>query len=109
MTWRGDRVTLPEPGALVRVGRDMEQIAMHGRPRVPAVTCGTTASSARLDRHLSVLAGPAVPRRETEEATVLMRELTSRNTAHAHSNKGARVSLFAPLRRLRRSLFGNRG
>ncbi|SDP26016.1 hypothetical protein [Actinacidiphila guanduensis] len=87
----------------------MEQIAMHSRPRVPAVSCGSSASSARLDRHLSVLAGPAVPQRDTEEATVLMRELTSRNTVHTRANKGARVSLFAPLRRLRRSLFGNRG
>jgi hypothetical protein len=76
---------------------------------VPAVNCGTSESSARLDRHLSVLAGPAVPRREAEEATVLMRELTSRNTVHSTANRGARVSLFAPLRRLRRSLFGNRG
>lgn len=109
MTLRGDRVSLPVQGALDRVGRVMEQIAMHGRPRVPAINCGTTASSARLDRHLSILAGPAVPQREAEEATVLLRELTSRNTAHTKTNKGARVSLFAPLRRLRRSLFGNRG
>jgi hypothetical protein len=88
----------------------MEQIAMPSRPRVPAITsCGTSASSARLERHLAVLAGPAVPQRETEEATVLMRELTSRNTSHTKANRGARVSLFAPLRRLRRSLFGNRG
>ena len=87
----------------------MEQIAMHSRPRVPAINCGTSASSARLDRHLSVLAGPAVPQRDTEEATVLMREITSRNTVHAQANRGARVSLFAPLSRLRRSLFGNRG
>jgi hypothetical protein len=87
----------------------MEQIAMPSRPRVPAINCGTGASSARLDRHLAVLAGPAVPQRQAEEATVLMRELTSRNTAHTKANRGARVSLFAPLRRLRRSLFGNRG
>lgn len=87
----------------------MEQITMHGRPRVPAISAGTGASSARLDRHLAILAGPAVPQRETEEATVLMRELTSRPAAgHSTANRGARVSLFAPLRRLRRSLFGNR-
>jgi hypothetical protein len=84
----------------------MEQIAMPSRPRVPAISCGTSASSARLDRHLSVLAGPALPQRETEDATVLMREITSRRTVHTQANKGARVSLFAPLRRLRRSLFG---
>jgi hypothetical protein len=87
----------------------MEQIAMPSRARVPAINCGTSASSARLDRHLSILSGPAVPQREAEEATVLMREIASRNTVHARTNKGARVSLFAPLRRLRRSLFGNRG
>ncbi|WP_078901125.1 hypothetical protein [Actinacidiphila yeochonensis] len=87
----------------------MEQIAMHSRPRVPAINCGTSASSARLDRHLSVLAGPALPQRETEEAAVLMREITSRNTVHTQANRGARVSLFAPLRRLSRSLFGNGG
>ncbi|MBM9506102.1 hypothetical protein [Actinacidiphila acididurans] len=85
----------------------MEQIAMPSRPRVPAVTCGTSATSKRLDRHLAVLSGPAVPQREAEEATVLMREITSRSTVHSQANKGARVSLFAPLRRLRRSLFGS--
>ncbi|NUS15380.1 MAG: hypothetical protein HOY69_28990 [Streptomyces sp.] len=86
----------------------MEQIAMHGRPRVPAISAGTGASSARLDRHLAILAGPAIPQREAEEATVLMRELTSRPAGHTVANRGARVSLFAPLRRLRRTLFGNR-
>jgi hypothetical protein len=86
----------------------MEQIAMPSRPRVPAINCGTGASSARLDRHLAILGGPAVPHREAEEATVLMRELTSRDAVHTTANRGARVSLFAPLRRLRRSLFGNR-
>ncbi|GHI96556.1 hypothetical protein TPA0905_60270 [Streptomyces olivaceus] len=38
-----------------------------------------------------------------------MRELTAREPAHKRSGRGARVrrvSLFAPLRRLRRSLFG---
>jgi hypothetical protein len=41
-----------------------------------------------------------------------MRELTARDTAkQERSDRGARVrrvSLFAPLRRLRRSLFGGR-
>ncbi|MFF8194151.1 hypothetical protein ACF05L_25580 [Streptomyces bobili] len=86
----------------------MEQIAVHTRARVPAITCGSNATSSRLDRHLSVLAGPAIPQRETVEATSLMRELTSRESAH-RSPRGVRVrrvSLFAPLRRLRRSLFG---
>ncbi|NGO71157.1 hypothetical protein [Streptomyces boncukensis] len=91
----------------------MEQITMSSRARVPAVKCGTSATSSRLDRHLSVLAGPAVPQGETEEATTLMREITRRDdaaTARGGSRtRSARVSLFAPLRKLRRSLFGGRG
>ncbi|MFE9094778.1 hypothetical protein [Streptomyces sp. NPDC007264] len=89
----------------------MEQITARSRARVPAITCGSSATSSRLDRHLSVLAGPAVPQRETVEATSLMRELTARDAARDRSGRGARmrgVSLFAPLRRLRRSLFGGR-
>ncbi|MGA4847935.1 hypothetical protein ACOBQB_17410 [Streptomyces sp. G5(2025)] len=89
----------------------MEQITVRSRARVPAITCGSSASSSRLDRHLSVLGGPAVPQREAHEATLLMRELTSRDAVHARSGRGSRVrhvSLFAPLRRLRRSLFGGR-
>ncbi|CAL9318064.1 hypothetical protein [Streptomyces rubradiris] len=87
----------------------MEQITMRSRARVPAITCGSSATSSRLDRHLSVLAGPAIPQRETVEATSLMRELTARGSVHPRSDRRARVSrvsLFAPLRRLRRSLFG---
>ncbi|MER5858772.1 hypothetical protein ACFV2Z_08190 [Streptomyces sp. NPDC059688] len=87
----------------------MEQITMRSRARVPAITCGSSATSSRLDRHLSVLGGPAIPQRETVEATSLMRELTARDTVHERSDRGTRVrrvSLFAPLRRLRRSLFG---
>ncbi|MEU1077201.1 MULTISPECIES: hypothetical protein [unclassified Streptomyces] len=87
----------------------MEQITVRSRARVPAITCGSSATSSRLDRHLSVLGGPAVPLRESAEATLLMRELTSRDVAHSRRSKSARVSLFAPLRRLRRSLFGSRG
>ncbi|KIF70556.1 hypothetical protein HY68_21375 [Streptomyces sp. AcH 505] len=89
----------------------MEQITVHSRARVPAITCGSSATSSRLDRHLSVLGGPAVPQRETAEATLLMRELTSRSSDETEArskSKSARVSLFAPLRRLRRSLFGSR-
>ncbi|WP_246460294.1 hypothetical protein [Streptomyces himalayensis] len=88
----------------------MEQITVRSRARVPAITCGSSATSARLDRHLSVLGGPAVPQREAAEATSLMREITTRDVAHDRSSRGARVrrlSLFAPLRRLRRSLFGS--
>lgn len=103
-------VTLPGPGGLVRVGSDMEQITVR-RARVPAITCGSSATSSRLDRHLSVLSGPAVPQREAAEATSLMREITSRSPQERSSRKDTRVgrvSLFAPLKRLRRSLFGSR-
>ncbi|MFF5504483.1 hypothetical protein ACF1E9_28235 [Streptomyces roseolus] len=89
----------------------MEQITMRSRPRVPAITCGSSATSSRLDRHLAVLGGPAVPQREVAEATLLMRELTTRrHETQAQGRHGgrARVSLFAPLRRLRRTLFGAR-
>jgi hypothetical protein len=89
----------------------MEQITVRSRARVPAITCGSNATSSRLDRHLSVLAGPALPQRETAEATSLMREITARDVPHGRGDRGARVrhvSLFAPLRRLRRSLFGGR-
>ncbi|MEV7547482.1 MULTISPECIES: hypothetical protein [unclassified Streptomyces] len=87
----------------------MEQITMRSRPpRVPAITCGSSATSSRLDRHLAVLGGPAVPRHEVAEATLLMRELTSRDHTHVQRSRSARVALFAPLRRLRRTLFGSR-
>ncbi|MEU5837849.1 MULTISPECIES: hypothetical protein [Streptomyces] len=88
----------------------MEQITVGSRARVPAITCGTGATSSRLDRHLSVLAGPAVPQVEAEDATTLMREITQRDAVRSRArNRSARVSLFAPLRKLRRSLFGGRG
>ncbi|MFC5718602.1 hypothetical protein ACFP1Z_00195 [Streptomyces gamaensis] len=85
----------------------MDQIAMRGRPRVPAINCDSGATSARLDRHLAVLGGPALPQGEVEGATLLMRELTSRDRARAKQSRTAKVSLLAPLRRLRRSLFGS--
>ncbi|MFE7379711.1 hypothetical protein ACFU9F_04990 [Streptomyces zhihengii] len=87
----------------------MDQITVRSRARVPAITCGSGATSSRLDRHLAVLGGPAVPQREAAEATLLMRELTARDVAHRRRSKSARVSLFAPLRRLRRSILGSRG
>lgn len=87
----------------------MEQITVSSRARVPSVKCRTGAASSRLDRHLAVLAGPAVPQGETEEATTLMREITQRDVARSpNKSRGARVSLFAPLRKLRRTLFGAR-
>ncbi|WP_419993696.1 hypothetical protein [Streptomyces boninensis] len=87
----------------------MDQIAMRSRARVPAINCENTASRARVGRHLDVLSGPAVPQtQETESATLLMRELTTRDKQQTKPSRTARVSLLAPLRRLRRTLFGGR-
>ncbi|NJQ07932.1 hypothetical protein [Streptomyces lonarensis] len=86
----------------------MDRITVRSRPRVPAVECRSGASGPRLERHLSVLAGPAVPQRDAEDATELMRELTRRDERPAPASRGARVHLLAPLRRLRRTLFGGR-
>ncbi|MGD9484430.1 hypothetical protein WDH52_14430 [Streptomyces sp. TRM70308] len=87
----------------------MEQITVRSRARVPAINCHTGGTGSRLDRHLSVIGGPAVPQGKAEEATTLMREITTRDVTRGRVSRGARVSLFAPLRRLRRSLFGDRG
>jgi hypothetical protein len=85
---------------------------MRPRPRIPAVQCGTGAASRRLDRHLAVLGAPALPQVDTADAVGLIRELTPRGvdtpSLVARPHKRALVSLFAPLRRLRRSLFGGR-
>lgn len=72
------------------------------------MNCGSNASRARVDRHLAVLGGPAAPEGDTESATLLMRELTARDSKRTKPGRIARVVLFAPLRRLRRTLFGNR-
>ncbi|MFC5910217.1 hypothetical protein [Streptacidiphilus monticola] len=81
------------------------------RPRIPAVQCGTGAASRRLDRHLAVLGAPALPQVEVAEAVGLIRELTPRGVnAQATAdrpNRGARMVLLAPLKRLTRSLFGS--
>ncbi|MFI6349288.1 hypothetical protein [Streptomyces sp. NPDC050560] len=86
----------------------MEQITVRSRPRVPAITAASGKAGTRLDRHLSVLGGPAVPQGDAAEATSLMRELTTRSATRDRDVKAGRVSLFAPLRRLRRTLFGGR-
>ncbi|WP_340562753.1 MULTISPECIES: hypothetical protein [Streptomyces] len=87
----------------------MEQITVRSRARIPAINCRTGATASRLDRHLSVIGGPAVPQGQAEEAMSLMRELTTQDAARSRTSRGGRVSLFAPLRRLRRTLFGGRG
>ena len=89
----------------------MNQIQqVRSRPRVPAVQCGTGAASRRLDRHFAVLGAPALPQVDVAEAVGLIRELTPRgvSTQSARPNRGARMVLLAPLRRLTRSLFGGR-
>jgi hypothetical protein len=93
----------------------MEQMQhVRSRPRIPAVQCGTGAASRRLDRHLSVLGAPALSQVEVAEAVGLIRELTPRGVgapsmSSARPNRFSRTVLLAPLRRLKRSLFGSRG
>lgn len=77
---------------------------------MPAIQCGIGATGRRIDRHLSVLGAPALSVGDTAEALGLIRELTPRGVSTpAAPRRMARVSLLAPLRRLRRSLFGGRG
>ncbi|MEV8093028.1 hypothetical protein [Kitasatospora sp. NPDC085879] len=90
----------------------MEQMQVRARPRVPAIQCGVGTTGRRIDRHLAVLGAPALSAVDTAEALGLIRELTPRGTGTAGNRtaprRTARVSLLAPLRRLRRSLFGSR-
>lgn len=77
---------------------------------MPAIQCGVGATGRRIDRHLSVLGAPALSTVDTAEALGLIRELTPRGVASpASRRRGTRVLLLAPLRRLKRSLFGSRG
>ncbi|GAA4871654.1 hypothetical protein [Kitasatospora terrestris] len=94
----------------------MEHMQVRARPRVPAVQCGVGTTGRRIERHLAVLGAPAVSAVDTAEALGLIRELTPRGPVAAGSGspaaarrRTARVSLIAPLRRLKRSLFGSRG
>lgn len=88
----------------------MEHMQVRTRPRVPAVQCGVGATGRRIDHHLAVLGAPALPVVDTAEALGLIRELTPRGVSTPTApRRTARVSLLAPLRRLRRSLFGGRG
>ncbi|GAB2626389.1 hypothetical protein GCM10027168_67710 [Streptomyces capparidis] len=85
----------------------MKQIETRTRPRIPAVNCGGSVSGARLDRHLAILGGPALPAAKTEEAAGLMLDIAaSHGQRRAAPRRTAGVVLFAPLRRLRRTLFG---
>ncbi|MCP2308470.1 MULTISPECIES: hypothetical protein [Kitasatospora] len=96
----------------------MEHMKVRARPRVPAVQCGVGTTGRRIERHLAVLGAPAISAVDTAEALGLIRELTPRGAAPtgpagagtpAARRRSVRVSLMAPLRRLRRSLFGSRG
>ncbi|MFI6443938.1 hypothetical protein [Kitasatospora sp. NPDC050543] len=88
----------------------MEHMQARTRPRVPAIQCGVGATGRRIDRHLAVLGAPALSAVDTAEALGLIRELTPRGVGTPTARRRtARVSLLAPLRRLRRSLFGGRG
>ncbi|BFV56113.1 hypothetical protein KCMC57_up12170 [Kitasatospora sp. CMC57] len=88
----------------------MEHMQVRSRPRVPAIQCGVGSTGRRLDRHLSVLGAPALSAVDTAEALGLIRELTPRGVStQAAPRRTTRVMLLAPLRRLKRSLFGSRG
>ncbi|MDH6707797.1 MULTISPECIES: hypothetical protein [unclassified Kitasatospora] len=88
----------------------MEHMQVRTRPRVPAIQCGVGTTGRRIDRHLAVLGAPALSAVDTAEALGLIRELTPRGeSAPTARRRHVRVSLLAPLRRLRRSLFGSRG
>ncbi|GGU95891.1 MULTISPECIES: hypothetical protein [Streptomycetaceae] len=88
----------------------MEHMQVRTRPRVPAIQCGVGATGRRIDHHLTVLGAPALPVADAAEALGLIRELTPRGVSTPTApRRTARVSLLAPLRRLRRSLFGGRG
>ncbi|WP_406087961.1 hypothetical protein [Kitasatospora purpeofusca] len=89
----------------------MEHMQVRPRPRVPAIQCGVGATGRRIERHLAVLGAPALPEVDTAEALGLIRELTPRGVGAptAPPRRHARVKLLAPLRRLRRGLFGSRG
>ncbi|MFI5529729.1 hypothetical protein ACIRBX_15540 [Kitasatospora sp. NPDC096147] len=89
----------------------MEHMQVRPRPRVPAIQCGVGSTGRRLDRHLSVLGAPAISAVDTAEALGLIRELTPRGVTPpaAVTRRSTRVLLLAPLRRLKRSLFGSRG
>ncbi|KJS56139.1 hypothetical protein VM98_08740 [Streptomyces rubellomurinus subsp. indigoferus] len=80
---------------------------------MPAIQCGVGATGRRIDRHLAVLGAPALSAVDTAEALGLIRELTPRGPAAADApaarRRHTRVKLLAPLRRLRRTLFGGRG
>ncbi|WP_354643220.1 hypothetical protein [Kitasatospora camelliae] len=88
----------------------MEHMQVRTRPRVPAVQCGTGSTGRRIERHLAVLGAPALTSVDTTEALGLIRELTPRGVStRAPRRRTTRVLLMAPLRRLKRSLFGGRG
>ncbi|MBO1419354.1 hypothetical protein [Streptomyces sp. FH025] len=90
----------------------MEHMQVRTRPRVPAIQCGVGTTGRRIERHLAVLGAPALPAVDTAEALGLIRELTPRGAdapVTSSRRRHTRVSLLAPLRRLRRSLFGGRG
>ncbi|MFF0292162.1 hypothetical protein ACFYS8_02850 [Kitasatospora sp. NPDC004615] len=89
----------------------MEQIQVRTRPRVPAIQCGMGTTGRRIERHLAVLGAPALSTVDTAEALGLIRELTPRGPSVpvAVPRRSVRVSLMAPLRRLKRSMFGSRG
>lgn len=81
---------------------------------MPGVGHGMQSAGKRVDDYLSVLGGTAPEQESAAEANRLMEHLTYRPDSPAASDQGRRgrlkgLSLLAPLKRLRRNLFGGRG
>lgn len=85
---------------------------------MPGVGHGMGSAGRRVDGYLSVLAGAAPAKESAAEATQLMQQLTRRAPAGAavgapddrpvNPARRKGLWLFAPLRKLRRNLFGGR-
>ena len=78
------------------------------RPVIPAVQHGGGVVGQRLDRYLTVVGGPALSQAEAVEAVDIMEHLTHRDCTTPRKSLHHRpgVTLLAPLKRLRRTLFG---
>ncbi len=94
----------------------MEPIEIRRRPVIPSIARGGMTGGAvagRVDRYLAVVSGPPVAMNEATEAVELMGHLTSARTAVStpvssaptRAGRGRGLTMFAPLRRLRRLLW----
>ncbi|NYI04091.1 hypothetical protein [Allostreptomyces psammosilenae] len=75
------------------------------RPVVPAVTTGGSTGR-RVDAYLSVLTGPPQAEPATAESVALIQQLTRREDGRPGPRRASKLVLLAPLKRIRRALFG---